>query len=638
MKEFKEYYTPEKIIKYLIKIRIKYSKRIKKITLLNNLTSKENFLKENFSKYDFGNLETLKNILPSRRKWLTKNQRSYKWIINPESKELIHKKLNTDDKYKEVLFKTIKKYRKERHDLNFVIRLNEFIEDIIQSIENEDYCFVKPDIIPEIKEKNRSKRKLELKRKKVNDCRPISRFTLKDRIILSIINKYLTDLFDNYFEDCSLAFRSVKEKDGVIDRKNHHTAIRRIIDYKNLYSNSDLFIAECDMKKFYDSVNHRKCIESFFKLIEKAKIDNPRLDLKIPISLFKKYLECYSFQDNVLILNQNDEYWVNQKDKSGISIKGYYPWIEDEFKFSDYYRSNCNDKIGVPQGGALSGLISNIILDAVDKKMMKYNNIFYVRYCDDMILMHYDKDICEKAINDYRYSIKNLHLFTHEFSNKYKELNNNYCGRKYGDSCSGNRRFLTKEGKEFNRSYKYSIRPFWSLKSKGPYKWGKYDIKDNTFPWIGFVGYEIDYLCNTRIRKRSLKKEILKQNRIIREIKDIIKVNKNARNNFILRSAYEKLIGMSVGRVEMYNYSTCKNEMCWAEGFQCINLNKHSKKQLKKLDKNKYEQINSLKNLLINETVAFKNQENGNSNEIYYYHKPFSYYFQVGEKEKKHLF
>jgi hypothetical protein len=635
MKEFKEYYTQEKIIKYLCKIRIKYSKRMKKVALLNNLTSKDYFVKDNFTTYDKEIYEILKNILPPRRLWLKRNQKTYKWIIDPTSNERIHKKINTEDKYKEILFRTIKKFRKDKPHLDFVINLNNFIDEIVKSIEGKDFEFTKPDIIPEIKETNKSKRKLDLKQKKTLDCRPISRFPLKDRIILSITNKYFTDLFDDYFEDCSLAFRAVKEKEGMTIRKNHHTAIKKIIDFKNLHIDSDLYVAECDMKKFYDSVNHKICLESFVKLIEKVKDETPNLDLAIPINIFKKYLDCYSFQDNVLVLNNNEEYWAKQKDKNGNILKGNYPWIKDEIKSNDYYRKNEADRIGVPQGGALSGLISNIVLDMVDKRMVKYDKLFYIRYCDDMILMHPDKNICEKAINDYKDSIKNeMHLFTHDFRNKFKELNRNYCSKNCDDICNGNRRFRVDVKKEFSRSYKYSIKPFWGMKSKGPYRWGKFDISNNSFPWIGFVGYEIDYLCNIRVRKRSLKKEILKQNKIIKEIKDVIKINKQARNNFILRSAYEKLNGMSIGRIELYNYKTIKNEMCWAEGFQCLNLNKYSKKQLKSLDNNKYEQIKNLKRFLVEESVEPKNPKYFN-NEIYYNHKPFSYYFQVGEK--KHL-
>jgi len=48
---------------------------------------------------------------------------------------------------------------------------------------------------------------------------------------------------------------------------------------------------------------------------------------------------------------------------------------------------------------------------------------------------------------------------------------------------------------------------FWSdkIKSKHPYKWSL-NYADS-FPWFGFVGYEIHYAGNLRVRKSSLAKE-----------------------------------------------------------------------------------------------------------------------------------
>ena len=64
-----------------------------------------------------------------------------------------------------------------------------------------------------------------------NGCRPLSLFALKDRIILSLTNKYLTRLFDNYFRDCSYAFRSKKNKENT-KIVNHHDCIKDILEYR----------------------------------------------------------------------------------------------------------------------------------------------------------------------------------------------------------------------------------------------------------------------------------------------------------------------------------------------------------------------------------------------------------------------
>ncbi|MBK7506182.1 MAG: hypothetical protein IPI52_14345 [Bacteroidetes bacterium] len=89
-----------------------------------------------------------------------------------------------------------------------------------------------------------------------NECRPICLFNLKDRIILSITNKYLTRLFDDHFEDCSYAFRSKKNREGTVIL-NHHDCIKEILDFRKRNLEKPLWVAECDMEKFYDTVNHK---------------------------------------------------------------------------------------------------------------------------------------------------------------------------------------------------------------------------------------------------------------------------------------------------------------------------------------------------------------------------------------------
>ena len=65
-------------------------------------------------------------------------------------------------------------------------------------------------------------------------------------------------------------------------------------------------------------------------------------------------------------------------------------------------------------------------------------------------------------------------------------------------------------------------------------------------------------------------KELQKQKKIVTSIiRRIRKENykyKLARNETIKRSAFEKLNGMAVGRIKLYNYRTCENKICWTDG------------------------------------------------------------------------
>ena len=628
MKEFKQYYSNDQIIKYLCKIRIKYANKRNKKYLLDKLNNPEKKPKTYAKDYDAEIIEQLDELLPKRRMWFTKGQRTFKVVYNKKTftKEL--KKLDTDEKNEEILYNTIKKYLNKKTPLTFINNLNKFIQEIQTSIENETYKIDQPDIIPEIKETNKSKQNLQLKKSNALECRPISRFKLKDRIVISLTNKFLTDLFDDFFEDSALAFRAIKNN-GTI-RKTHHLAINKLIEFKKSCEENEFYVAECDMKKFYDTVNHKKCMESFYKLIEDASKLYPTIYLSKAIYLFKEYLNCYTFKKNVIVLNGDKTYWNKQKDTRQNSINGFYPWVDDEIYKSSHYQAFPDECIGVPQGGALSGLIANILLDYCDKKLKDINGLFYVRYCDDMILMHCNETICKQSIEIFKSSIKNLLLFNHPFKKDFFFQNKNRIDKK----TNAERVFKTINSELLSRSFEHSIKSYWNdAKSKGPYQWGKIDQENNTMPWIGFVGYEINFNGETRIRKRSLKKELEKQKRIVTSIIKRIKKNKYARNNTIYRSALEKLNGMSVGRIKLYNYSTCENKISWTEGFQCLNFNKYSKKQLRILDRNKYKFLNILTYHLGAEEIKSKEPEN--HGEILQMKKPFSYYYQAGEKKLK---
>ena len=182
-----------------------------------------------------------------------------------------------------------------------------------------------------------------------------------------------------------------------------------------------------------------------------------------------------------------------------------------------------------------------------------------------------------------------------------------------------------------------SFKPFWEGKSKGPYKWDS--VQRHGFPWIGFVGYEIHYTGSLRVRKSSLLKEINKQKKIVSQIKGAIKNQVRVSKGTITESAIKKLIGMAVGRIELWNYTEMKSEMCWKNGFQELNANKYSIKQIKRLDKNRSKLYYSLKKELEillpskNETIQNDDVTEKKNRQFISYDKPFSYYYHVIEKD-----
>jgi hypothetical protein len=566
-KLFNDYFSNDAIYSYLSKQRAKLAKKRSEDLIMNNI-SKDN----NYHKLIRHQIEEniLCKIMPPRRLWVRPSED--KRFRNGQT-------INCIDKNKKAIYSTIKKHVQCSSEYKYLDELNKFIGDIEKSINNKHFFFHPPYIRPEPKKKGDS------------ICRPISNFQLKDNLINCLTNKYLVHFLDDQFYENSFAFRAVRSFNNEQKVPNHHDAFEKIINYLRDNTGERIFVAECDMQKFYDTVNHKIALRQFRKLCFK-KYFKERCDKRAK-RIFYKYLQCYNFFENVSTLGQDHFNRYNIQN-------GNYKWIKKE-ELEKYYKKNrCLKQVGVPQGGALSGLIANIVLDYADKKILKLKdkNLLYIRYCDDMIMMHTDRKKCETALEIYKKSLVDLKLFPHP-------INNNI---EYGDK-------------------------FWEEKSKGPYEWNNSNV-----PWIGFVGYEINRKGEIRVRKRSLKKEMNKQNELIEGIKSAISNNNiKVSRGTIIESAYNRLNGMAVGRVELWNYGHYENDMCWVKGFQLLNKNKYSSFQLKSLDRSKNRYLHRLNRFLekIDDShVKIRNNMDYKTNREYiFYGKPFSYFFQALKKE-----
>lgn len=549
MQKLDEYITDERIIFYLCRIRAKYAKQRSKKHLVHLLSSNESYnyhlnTKKQKEKID-DDLKLLNDILPSRRKWKKLNK-SKRYTRN-------NQRINSVDYNVNSLLLTIDYYRKNKPEEPFLKNLDNFINDLQASVNNPDYTIESPTIIPKLKgEKHPEK----------NKCRPISLFKLKDRLIISFTNKYLTEVFDSYFYSKSFAFRAVQVNGDDKNVLTHHDSIQAILDYRKKYKGKRLWISECDISKFYDSVHHSIVKKQFNKLISKVKKDKPdEYDIRAE-RIFYKYLDSYSFVKNVLPYNDGDrtDYWQERHNIPG----GYFGWVEESLIGLGFFRNVRNAKIGVPQGGAISGLIANLVLDYADTQILnlKIPNLLYVRFCDDMVIIHPSQKVCKKASHVYSNSLKDLHLIPHEFESNLRNT---------PDS-------------------------FWNadIKSKLPYKWSSNSL--NSFPWFGFVGYEIHYSGSLRVRKSSLLKEKKKQKEVVNQIINAVKEGKRKNDGTICESAANRLIGMSVGRVTMKNFENLENDMCWVNGFKKLSDNKHLRAQLKDLDRYRAKQMSKLIN------------------------------------------
>src|SRR5690554_4513542 len=144
--------------------------------------------------------------------------------------------------------------------------------------------------------------------------------TVMDRFIQQAIAQVLTSLYDPTFSDHSYGFRP---------KRSAHDVVRKV---KGYIREGNRWVVDIDLEKFFDKVNHDRLMGTLAKRIKDKRL----------LKLIRKYL------------------------KSGIIINGIVTTSEQ----------------GAPQGGPLSPLLSNIVLDELDKELEGRGHKF-VRYADD---------------------------------------------------------------------------------------------------------------------------------------------------------------------------------------------------------------------------------------------------------------
>ena len=145
-----------------------------------------------------------------------------------------------------------------------------------------------------------------------------------DRIIQQAIAQVLTPIYEEQFSDTSYGFRP---------GRSCEMAIVKVLE---IFNDGYNWIVDIDLEKFFDNVCHDKLISIIMKTIHDGEL----------VSLIRKYL------------------------RAGIMEKGV---VIETTK-------------GTPQGGNISPLLSNIMLNELDKELDR-RNLHYVRYADDCLIM-----------------------------------------------------------------------------------------------------------------------------------------------------------------------------------------------------------------------------------------------------------
>ena len=144
--------------------------------------------------------------------------------------------------------------------------------------------------------------------------------TVVDRFLQQAVAQSLTPLFESLFSNHSYGFRP---------GRSAHQAIQQAQEY---VQEGYEWVVDIDLEKFFDRVNHDKLMARVARVVKDKQV----------LKLIRAFLE------------------------SGVMVNGVVLDTEE----------------GTPQGGPLSPLLSNIMLDDLDKELEKRGHRF-VRYADD---------------------------------------------------------------------------------------------------------------------------------------------------------------------------------------------------------------------------------------------------------------
>ena len=148
--------------------------------------------------------------------------------------------------------------------------------------------------------------------------------TVLDRVIQQAMVQVLSPMFEPHFSDNSYGFRP---------SRSCEKAIIKTLEFLN---DGYDWIVDIDLEKFFDNVPHDKLLRLVSDVVKDGNV----------VSLVNKFL------------------------KAGVMVDNEYE----------------ETTIGTPQGGPLSPLLSNIILNKLDKEL-EARGLNFVRYADDIIVL-----------------------------------------------------------------------------------------------------------------------------------------------------------------------------------------------------------------------------------------------------------
>jgi retron-type reverse transcriptase len=193
--------------------------------------------------------------------------------------------------------------------------------------------------------------------------RLISAAPYRDRIVHHALMNILEPILDRHFHPDSYACR----KD-----KGTHAAANRLQLLMRRYK----YALQCDIKKFFPSIDHDILKSTFRRLIKDKKV----------LALMDLIVDSSNKQEPIL------------------------KWFSGDDLFTPLYRRK-----GLPIGNLTSQWFANWFLNDLDHYITSRLGIgAYVRYCDDFILLHNDRQLLKEAVGKIKeyLGVKRLRLHT----------------------------------------------------------------------------------------------------------------------------------------------------------------------------------------------------------------------------------
>ena len=276
--------------------------------------------------------------------------------------------------------------------------------------------------------------------KATGGARPLGIPTVMDRVIQQAIAQVLTPIFDPEFSESSYGFRP---------GRSAHDAVNKVREY---IAEGYKVAVDMDLSKFFDTVNHDVLMHRVARKIRDKRV----------LRLIGKYL------------------------RAGVLVNGRYQRTVK----------------GVPQGGPLSPLLANILLDDLDKELERRGHRF-VRYADDFLILVKSQSAAERVSQSIkRFLQKKLRLRVNEDKSRIGKTDDT---EYLGFTFKGTRIYWSdKAFKEFKRRIKRFTGRSWFVSMQ--YRLDK--LAQYVRGWMNYFGIseyyspipELDFWMRRRVR------------------------------------------------------------------------------------------------------------------------------------------